>query len=504
MNGSSATSLKSNLTPGHARTDVSPSPQKSPLWLGVYFSDLALAIYPAGIKPKIIASESRGVPVVHAACVRARQVGIVPGMPIAAACALSQELVIYSRARRTELDRLNKLASELCRYSPRVALAKPDAVLLEIQGSLRLFGGLKSLCRQVSESLTAQGHCHVLAVTPTPLASLLLARNRRRITIVADQESLRSVLGELPVVVLDVEQKLVQRLTRIGVNTLCDLWRLPRDGLARRFGVELMNYLDRMIGQQPDPQLNHWRQRRFVADIELNAETADRTLLMHAIRHISKKLGAFLRHRAAAINGLQIKLHHLRRPATCLSVWTQESIQNPERFWYLFSERLDQTVLPAPVIKISVVSSELQEWVAETVDLFGLGDAVERDWMQTLEEIEARLGRDALRSLYLREDHRPEYAWSHTEALPVHSQPANHRPLWLLTNPRRLMQRQGQLWYAGPLRIVAGPERIESGWWDGQDRRRDYYHAISKNGHNLWIFHDLAHADRWYLHGLFG
>jgi protein ImuB len=77
------------------------------------------------------------------------------------------------------------------------------------------------------------------------------------------------------------------------------------------------------------------------------------------------------------------------------------------------------------------------------------------------------------------------------------------RPLWLLPQPRRLRARDDQPYFQGRLRLQAGPERIETGWWDGRDVRRDYFHASNPAGLRLWVFRDLRSRD-WYLQGLFG
>ena len=49
--------------------------------------------------------------------------------------------------------------------------------------------------------------------------------------------------------------------------------------------------------------------------------------------------------------------------------------------------------------------------------------------------------------------------------------------------------------------IVAGPERIEGGWWDTGDVQRDYYVVHLSNGANLWVYQDLGERGGWYLHG---
>mgnify|MGYP000057601428 FL=1 len=49
---------------------------------------------------------------------------------------------------------------------------------------------------------------------------------------------------------------------------------------------------------------------------------------------------------------------------------------------------------------------------------------------------------------------------------------------WLLEAPRPLPEKNAvPLHEDGPLTLLAGPERIESGWWDGGDVKRDYFIA---------------------------
>ena len=52
--------------------------------------------------------------------------------------------------------------------------------------------------------------------------------------------------------------------------------------------------------------------------------------------------------------------------------------------------------------------------------------------------------------------------------------------------------------------MLSGPERIETGWWDGQPARRDYFIARNSLGEVVWIYRELAQPGNWYLHGHFG
>ncbi len=42
-------------------------------------------------------------------------------------------------------------------------------------------------------------------------------------------------------------------------------------------------------------------------------------------------------------------------------------------------------------------------------------------------------------------------------------------------------------------------ERIESGWWDGHEIRRDYA-TLNVNGGRVWVYRDLVKGT-WHLHG---
>jgi protein ImuB len=52
-----------------------------------------------------------------------------------------------------------------------------------------------------------------------------------------------------------------------------------------------------------------------------------------------------------------------------------------------------------------------------------------------------------------------------------------------------------------PPELLRGPERIESGWWDQDDVRRDYYLARTGEGAQVWVFRDRRDG-AWYLQGL--
>src|SRR5262249_41107695 len=140
-------------------------------------------------------------------------------------------------------------------------------------------------------------------------------------------------------------------------------------------------------------------------------------------------------------------------------------------------------------------------------------------WL-VIEHLRARLGNAAVHGIAAYSDHRPEQAWRACEpGTEAAANTLSARPLWLLEAPRRLPVEKEEasadtslslfLCYAvqgepGPLTVLAGPERIESGWWDDGDMARDYFVAMDSAGRKLWVFRERHGEKQWYLHGLFG
>ena len=508
--------------------DKQASPTYSPLWLCIYLPQLALEVFndlpPKAIQPHqktglvlvaadgphVVLDEAHGRPIIHTVSPAAQSAGIAPSMPLAAAYALCPTLEVRKRDPNAETEQLKRLAAWAKQFTPIVSLEPPRALLLEIRGSLRLFGGLPRLQERLSRGLTGFGFCFRIAATPTPLASLLLARNGRP-DVIERKQALRSALGQLPTTALPLSTHLIKRLARAGIRNLHDLWRLPRDGLARRFGLELLHYLDRVSGILIDPRDSHRLPPRFVTELVLVEGLTTKAPLVAAAQRLIERLCRYLRSRDMGTTRLELELHHIRQPATRITLGLRRNTRDEVHLLGLLEEHLNRIQLPAAVIKLGLNTQEMQPFTATNQTLFAqqraFSDPAQRDqdWQCVMDQLRARLGTKHVRGLGICADHRPERSWSY-ERSTAPPRPATHarRPLWLLAKPQALPLRHGRPWRRGLLLLQSDPERIESGWWDGQDIRRDYYIATDTDGSRLWIFRDLNSNNAWYLHGYFG
>ena len=474
------------------------------LWLCIHLPDLALEVIAENKDntPCAIFVETGSQGIIQSVSPAAAEMGVAPFMSLSAAFTLCSSLAVYPYDPRAESLQLRKIAKWAEGFTPIVSLESPRSLLLEVQGSLRLFGGLHALKEKIRKSFAqAWSHRFCLAIAPTPIASLLLASYGQE-TIVEQQTALRSVLGRLPINGLLLDVKLLKRLRKIGAQQLRDLWRLPRDGLARRFGPELLQYLDRALGVLPDPRKPYKTAQRFSAEIDSPMEVKNTRFILTAAKELITRLATFLRHRDAAVNELVFYLYHLQIPPTELKFGLRYMSRDAGQLLRLLAEHLNQLQLSASVVKLGLICKKINPFISQNESLFsyplaplakGQGDP---HWQSLLEQLHGRLGKHAINGLLVQADHRPEHAWRYAELGALGDQAmASVRPLWLLPRPKCLPEYP-------PLEIVSGPERIEGGWWQGQDIRRDYYTALDKKGRRLWVFRDLIDK-LWYVHGLF-
>lgn len=483
-----------------------------PLWLALVLPKLALEVHDEWRRdiPAVAVKEYKGRSVVHTASPLAEEQGIDAGMPVNAAYALCPGLKAYPVNEQSRLDRLQQLASWAEQFTSRVNMQPPQALLLEVRGSLKLFGGLAAIQREIRQQLTEQWrHSFHSAVAPTPMASLLLAFSGHS-EVVQKKERLRSVLGRLPVNSLPIGPKIKQQLRNTGVRLLRDIWRLPREGLARRFGPELVSYLDRTLGLLPDPLDFFSSPDEFEAFYEFPMEVHRTDLLFNVARELLQQLAVFLRQRDACINQCRFQLYHDRYAVTSIIVGVRQATRDHQHLAGLLEEHLNRLSLEAPVKSVRLTATDLMPYSPQALSLFLEPEPGQSlagntgDIEVLLEHLQARMGRDAISTIHSVADHRPEYAYRvNGTAARKSALTEKQRPFWLLPEPRLLPQKNRHPWLQGPVALLTGPERIQAGWWTGRDVGRDYYIARDSKGSHLWIYRELNEPCRWYLHGLF-
>ena len=434
--------------------------------------------------------------------------GIRAGMTVSAALALAPRLRVAPRDPAAETEALLGVAGWAAQFSPGVAIEFPDGVLLEVSGSLKLFGGLESLLERLRRGLAEMGWSATLAGAPTPRAAfwLALAGKQEFIDSIA---GLEAALAALPVGVLHCGDGTLEALEAIGVRTLGELRALPREGVARRFGQGLLDELDRALGLLPDPRNFFIPPARFRAAIELSAEVTQAEALLFAARRLIVQLAGFLAARSGGVQRFVLRLKHRDRAAIEVAIGLVAPSRDAERFTLLLRERLDNVTLAEPVREIALQADDIVPLAGRNLGLLLEEGKAAGDWEHLVEGLRARLGTEAVCGIAGRAEHRPERASALAPLVPLPLSGGGlgwgfgERPLWLLDRPKPLEEISAVPHHEGPLELLAGPERIESGWWDGDGVARDYFIARMQSEALVWIYRERSGEGGWYLHGLF-
>lgn len=412
--------------------------------------------------------------VLHAVTPAARALGLRPGLSLAAAQALSTQF------RTVELDpddverwRL-LLAAWAYRFSSQVSTDLPHALSLEVGHSLRLFGPWPRLEARMREELRALGFRHRIVAAPNPHAARVLANVHDGYAF--DEHTLTNALGQLPLERAGLPREVAFSLSRMGLRKLRQVFALPRDAIVRRFPPIVLQHLDAIRGGLVAPLRCYLPPDHFEGRIEFDAEVESSQALLFPLRRLAQDLAAFLAGRDGGVQRYTLVLEH----ELCEDSEVHVGLLTPQREANMLFElgrgRLEQAQLPAPVRGFRLVARELPPFVPAAPDLFETRAQQDVPWPQLRERLRARLGDEAVHGIGHAPDHRPERVAMTGKATPE----ARPRPGWLLQHVVPLRDHA--------VRVLAGPERIESGWWDGGDVRRDYYLVETSLGQRAWAF----------------
>ena len=350
---------------------------------------------------------------------------------------------MHDRDPDAESAALAALACWATQFTPTVSLAPPNAVLAEIGGSLRLFGGLQALAKKFAQGAHDLGYSTRLAFAPTPAAALLFARvassglnsmpdpgsHRPRSRSEKQAQSLSLLdmaLAPLPLSKLDVEADAITLLAAAGITTVAQACALPRDALARRVGPAFVDSLDRARGLIPDARPPFVPPARYEGKLDLPSTIEDVEALVFALNRLVHELSGWLLGRGLGAVGLSLSLVHERHararsgiPATVVRFGLAAPARDPAHLITVLRERLARVTLPAPVAALALESEETAPLAGRNLGLLPGDEAPAA--VPLLDRLRARLGEDAVLRVIPHAEHRPERAWEiRQESGPAH------------------------------------------------------------------------------------
>lgn len=456
----------------------------------------------------------------------ARQAGIQTEMRVSSVHMLMPEAQIKKRDTEKEQASLYAAAMASLQFTPQVCLLENASILMGVGASLTLFGGIRRLRRLIINTIRQLGLSPQLGIAVSAQGAWLLAQQKKPqrgvvLRYALSQVHLHQRLNYLPISLLPTAQTWLNWLTGIGCETLGGLRQLPRAGLQRRCGKDLLRQLDLAYGEQQE--LQQWLEvpMEFNARLELPDRLEHTELIFHFARALLLQLCGWLMQRQLAITSLQFELEHERgrqaRVPTKMTIPLAQASWREEHLSKLLKEHLGRLQLNAPAIAIKLVAQQVCPMHAPNADLFPEPGGNREEQSKLMELLVARLGAENVLYPAPQADYRPEIANQWVSILQKKSRQqvaiAHHayRPTWLLPQPQLLEVRQHRPHYRSALKLMSPAERIEAGWWNGQLVTRDYFIAENAQHLRCWIYRErIGQAQQaqddevWYLHGVFG
>jgi protein ImuB len=398
-------------------------------------------------------------------------------------------------------------------FTPRVAWVD-EALVLEVSATQRLWGGRRKLLKKlfdVGDVLTPSPW----ATGATAQVALAVLRLKRR------GEAKPASVDGLPLGTLTAALPHVPILERMGCRTWGQLRALPRGGLVRRFGKELVDALDRAYGEASESHAWVTLPETFDVNVELVALATSAPELMWAAQRLLSQLQLWLAARNRGVLALELEWTlDLRRldgkplpPTEALAVRTARPTQDMAHLRKLVNEHLSRATIAAPANHLRIRTLETVPWGGIPASLLPEDNKPGAKLHEFVERLSVRLGEGNVLVCEDHEDHRPEHmeSWvparSHAAETKAAAPPEALYPTWLLPKPIELETRSDIPHYGGPLRRLTRLYRVETAWWEeGGPACRDYFIAKSNDAGLVWIYRERPvgeSASRWFLQGLY-
>lgn len=500
------------------------------LWLGHLSTDrLARQNAAVNERPFATIENVRGAFILRHLNARAEANGLKPGGSLSDARALVPGLAVAHADQEADRRTLLSLARAADRYTPLVGLDPPDGLMLDITGCAHLFGGEDAMLADILSRFARWGYSAHGAVAPNPLLAYGLARFGPGGVFAKNAED---AFMALPVEALRLPEETSDVLVRLGLKLVGHVFAQPRAPLVQRFGPQIAQRLDQVIGHvsvpitplTPVPQ--SISERRFAEPVMVLEGIAA------SLPGLTARLCEGLERRGEGARRTTLRLFHADCGVTDVAVGTSDPLADPKRMAKLLTARLERLAeriaTDSGIDLVRLYGTETAPLVSQQGTLEG-GRLSEADLAALVDTLCERLGRDAVTRLAPADDHRPGHEQTILKASETLHQTSHwsfaqtgvppDRPLRLLWPPEPV-ETLASVPDGPPVRFVwrrvchtvalaEGPERIASPWWDASHDAAtcDYFRVEDSEGRRFFMFRQGLYGrespPRWFMHGLF-
>jgi protein ImuB len=469
--------------------------------------------------PFVLAIADRGRRVVKAVNTQAQMKGVYVNMVVADCKAILPELEVLDYDPDEPGKLLMAIAEWCIRYTPVVSIDSTDGILLDVSGCTHLWGGEEEYLKNIYNRFKNFGYNIQIAIADTVGCAWAACRYGSAISIVTSNEQ-RRILSSLPPAALRLEAAVLDRLTKLGLQTISSFIEMPRTALRRRFGAGLLMRIDQAVGTkfemlQPIKPVAAYEERLPSMEpirTAIGIEIALKTLLETFCERLSRE--------SKGLRKSEFRCYRMDGNIQKIEIGTNRPSRNTKHLFKLFELKIQQ-IEPDLGIELFTLEASVVEDLQSTQDaLWTVSSKSESDIAELIDRLAGKTGTDSIRRYLPSEHYWPERSIKATSCLTEKSSASWRtdlpRPLHLLTKPEPIEvsvpipDYPPLLFnYKGTLHTIKkadGPERIEQEWWTDKSEYRDYYCLEDELGGRYWVFRlgDYLTGDpKWFIHGFF-
>ncbi|MFI5457193.1 MAG: Y-family DNA polymerase [Isosphaerales bacterium] len=463
-------------------------------------------------------------PVITNCSTKAERMGLRIGQPLAEAKALLPKANFLPADVDADRSALAQLALDCQCFSPLVGLeesAHPESLLSEVIGCTHLWDGEERFLQAVRGYWRGRGYQIHVSLAGTVGAAWALAHTATISLVPAGNEE--EALSDLPMAALRLPPAALERLEALGLTTIGEVLRLPRETLASRFGVILPQRLDQALGLLPETFVCERLKEPLSAAREWEVPIDDRFAVVLVSRQMLRELLSMADRHGMGLHELEGEIRTETGPVK-IEIRLVEPTRDDQHLAQLAELELERRTWTGGVVAVRWAALRLGR--LEQAQRCWFGDGFESKTSRALNTLVDRLSsrleaRAVLRAEVL-SDSQPEHVvrlvpWTNdptlkTDRFTLPAEQSRGRPFRLLGIPQPIEVSSivpdgppyRMVWQRQDCLVVRswGPERIATGWWRAQDIERDYYRAEWEDGTQVWVYRDQRNG-RWYLHGFF-
>ena len=416
------------------------------------------AVQQTGEKPCLIWHEHpRRGRLVFAACMCSRHFGVVDGMPLSHAIELMQQglkdgsipgsrssggFTLEKRDAKSDDRWLQQVAKMIQqKITPVVAIEaleakkwagvsryQREALICDVTGVSHLYDGEAGLCRAIQLQLLRYGLRCRIAVADTVASAWAFSRfgwmNASTSTCIVSGHCSPEFLGQWPIESLRIFPDAYVNLKRLGIDSLEELFSLPRNSLVSRFGKDLVLQIARILGEVDEPLNVHCPSSENKVLCELEYPTKDLSLLQHRVHGLVERLCAMLMEMQQGALRIDLMFKLVNQQSVKLELGLFSPTVDVSQVAGLINQKLEAVRFVDLVDKIEMLSTLTGPLRMIQNDLFEQSHS--SSWAEGVNDVElnrfvnalgGRLGRDSVVSISRTKDPLPENAFQTTNLL---------------------------------------------------------------------------------------